>query len=94
MSWIEAEEYELPSETKHEPSNLSVTVNWYNRNLAGAVLILSCRKKKIGPHFCAEDLVSKRYGEKVRAWPSGFGVTHAIAYVKVATNAEIHGGVY
>lgn len=94
MSGIEAEEYKQPSETKHDTPNLSITMNWHDQNLAGAVSILSCGEKKVGPHLCAKDLVSKRYREQVWVWPSRLGVTHAIADVKVAANAEIHGGFH
>jgi hypothetical protein len=71
VSGIEAEEYELPSETKHEPSNPSITMNWNDQNLSGAVLVLSFREKKVSTHLCAECFVSKRYREQVWAWPSG-----------------------
>jgi len=94
MSGIETEKYELPPKTKHEASNLSITMDWRDQYLAGPVLIPSCRKKKVGPHLCAKHFVSKRNREQVGAWPSGLGVTHAVANMQVATNTEVHGGFH
>lgn len=94
MSGVEAKKYVLSSESKHEASNLSITMDRYDQNLAGAVLIPRCREKKVGTHVCAKDFVSKRYCEQVWAWPSRLGFTHPVADMQVAANAEIHGGFH